>query len=61
MAAEFDNTIFGIQRRHRAAKELAATRQTIVERTTFVSDPEKLDALHRLIAAIDDVLSTLTI
>ena len=60
MAAEFDKTSFGIQRRLQAATELAATRRTIVDRTTFVTNPDKLAALHRLIAAIDDVLSTLS-
>lgn len=60
MAAEFENTSFGIQRRLRTVKELTAMRQTIAERTTFVTDPDKLNSLHRLIAAIDDVLSTLS-
>lgn len=61
MAAEYDKTSFGIQRKKEDAKTLAATRRVIVARTTFTTDPDKLSALHRLIASIDEVLSTLTI
>lgn len=60
MAAEFDKTSFGIQRRKRDSDQLAATRQTVANRLTFVTEPEKRERLQSLIAAIDEVLYDLT-
>jgi len=60
VAAEYDNTSFGIRQRREDIAALTAIRQAMMRRTTYTTDPEKLDALHRLIAAADQVLSTLT-
>ena len=59
MAAEYDNTSFGIQRRKRDATQLEFVRGVFAERLEFVTNPEKRDRLMRLIAAIDAVLEDL--
>lgn len=59
MAAEFEKTSFGIQRRRRAASELSNVRQTVAERIEFVTDNEKRRRLELLRTAIDDVLEDL--
>lgn len=59
MAAEYDNTSFGIQRRKRDAEQLQFVRGVMAERLEFVTNPEKRDRLMRLVAAIDAVLEDL--
>ena len=59
MAAEYDKTSFGIQRRRQDAVRIGVAREVTIERLSFVVDPVKREHLERLLAAIDDVLMDL--
>lgn len=59
MAAEYDNTSFGIQRRKRDAEHLEFVRGVVAERLEFVTNQDKRNRLVRLVAAIDEVLNDL--
>jgi hypothetical protein len=59
VAAEYDNTSFGIQRRKRDAEHLEFVRGVVAERLEFVTNQDKRNRLVRLVAAIDEVLNDL--
>jgi hypothetical protein len=59
VAAEYDNTSFGIQRRKRDAEHLEFVRGVVAERLEFVTSQDKRDRLIRLVAAMDEVLKDL--
>jgi hypothetical protein len=56
VAAEYDKTSFGIQRKRDDAVRICGARNVTIERLKFVTNPEKRERLERLLAAIDDVL-----
>lgn len=60
MAAVYDKTSFGIQRRRHDAEQLNVVRKAAVERMTFTTDVAKLERLANLIDAVDEVLEDLT-
>lgn len=61
MAAEFDNTSFGMQRRREDAAKLNAIKECVTNRLGYVQDAGKLKRLEALLASIDDVLQDLVV
>jgi hypothetical protein len=59
VAAEYDKTSFGIQRRRVDAARIVEIREVTIERLAFVVNPDHREHLERLLAAIDDVLMDL--
>jgi hypothetical protein len=59
VAAEFDKTSFGMQRRRNDAVKLTEVRVVIIHRIEFVKDADKLRRLESLRTAIDEVLEDL--
>lgn len=59
MAAEFERTSFGANRRREDAGKLAILRKVVSDRIVIVKDAEKLVRLELLLAAVDAVLEDL--
>lgn len=59
VAAEFDKTSFGIQRRARDTELLLKMRGEMQNRVEFTKDSVKRSRIHALIYAIDAVLEDL--